>query len=159
MRKYGLGLGNIDWEDFARGAGYASEKKMFEEMYSNRGLSLSEIGERLGYTKWDVLYRLKKHGILRRPWGGLNHVPTQLRRLAHCDQRVIVHGSLREIVKATGVSRRILFTYRRWIKTNAKWEEVYATPEEVAKQKRRNKIVYQRFKSYASLSKVKFGRQ
>lgn len=158
MRTYANGLGKIDWEDLARAVGYASECKMLEDMYSKKRLSMSEIGERVGYSKWVVLYRLRKHGIRRRPWGGINHLPTELRRLVHCDQRVIVHGSLREVAEAVQVSPMLLFRYRKWIRSNIKWEEVYDTPEKVAKRKRRNKIIYERFKSYKSLFKAEFGR-
>lgn len=146
MRKYGLGLGNIDWEDYARAAGYSSERQMLDDMYSNKRLSMSEIGKRLGYTKWDILYRLRKHGIERRPFGGINHVGSQLRRLRHFDQRIVLQGEPHEVARATQVSPPVLWRYRRWTQINTEWAEVYESKEKAEQRRERVKRTYRIFR-------------
>lgn len=135
MRPSQLGIPLRSWNDVARHAGYENETRMLEHMYSEQGLSIIEIGERLACSPYSVLYHLRTRGFLRRGRGGPNHVPNQLRRLARFDQRVVLAGPLREVAKAAQVSTALLWKYRRWIKLNSAWEEIYATKEKTNKRR------------------------
>lgn len=50
--------------------GYDSEEGMLRGLYVDRGLSVSRIGNILGYTPQAISWRLAKYGIKPRPRGG-----------------------------------------------------------------------------------------
>ncbi len=57
-----------------RDFGYRNEAEMLNDLYERNGLSVRRIAEMLQSEYSNVLYRLKKHGIMLRGRGGPNHV-------------------------------------------------------------------------------------
>lgn len=102
-----------DWEYLAKKFGYSSKVDMLTDLYNRKGLSLNEIGERLGCSPHAVGRNLAKCGIDRRGKGGDNNIGTQTRKLFRLDQRTVMFCPFMQAVQHTHVSTSLLYKFRR----------------------------------------------
>jgi hypothetical protein len=113
-----------NWDDLARQVGYANRHDMLFNMYVEQGLSLKEIGQRIGASGHAVMRQLDKLFIERRSRGGFNNLAGQTRKLHRLDQRVIMRYNLDATAKLVGVSTSLLYKYRRAINEEDVWNSV-----------------------------------
>lgn len=65
---------NANWDTVARFHGFLSLKHLLEELYTKKGMSARQIGEKLGVTVSSITYWLRQHGIEVRKRGGANRL-------------------------------------------------------------------------------------
>lgn len=102
-----------NWNDFARGIGYGSEREMLEDMYLTQGLSLTQISARIQCGTHTVNRHLDLYNITKRGRGGCNGASNQTRKLFLLDQRVVLFSPLLKLARIVGVSSSLLYKYRR----------------------------------------------
>lgn len=96
-----------DWEAYAKRLGYPDERSMFVDLYENQGISVIQLGDRLGFTRGTIARRLALLGIVKRSRGGANNEFAQRFRLWRFDQRMLFcssKGVLSEVLQISTVT-------------------------------------------------------
>jgi hypothetical protein len=96
-----------EWEAYARRLGYPDERAMFKDLYERQGVSVIDLGDRLGFTRGTIARRLSLLGIVKRSRGGANNEFTQRFRLWRFDQRLLhcySSGALEECLQISSVT-------------------------------------------------------
>ena len=78
-----------DWEALSHRLGYSDERAMFLDLYEHQGISVIDLGERLGFTRGTIARRLGQLKITKRSRGGANNEFAQRFRLWRFDQRML----------------------------------------------------------------------
>lgn len=102
-----------NWDELAKQIGYGSKRDMLEDMYLTQGLSLSDIGARLGCGTYTVNRHLNMLDINKRGRGGCNGSSYQTRKLFYLDQRIIMTHPLTQLAKLINCSSSLIYKYRR----------------------------------------------
>lgn len=100
-----------DWQALAKRLSYANEKEMFVDLYKTRGISVIELGKRLGFTRGTIARRLGLLGIIKRSRGGANNQYTQRIRLWRIDQRLLYCFNRNEVARVAKVSLATLQSF------------------------------------------------
>jgi len=102
-----------DWDGIGRSAGYSNEKEMLEAFYLEDGLSVKDIGKRLGCGIATIANRLAKHGIPKRTRGGPNNTHRLTRILFRLDQRLVFSTPSAELGKRLNMHESTVYKYKR----------------------------------------------
>lgn len=112
-----------DWDYLARSLGYLNKRDMLEDFYVTQGLSLHQIGSRIGCSPHCIGRNLKRENIDRRNRGGRNNPSNQTHKLFMLDQRVVLGGLFNLVAKHCNVSTTLLYRYRKFMKEGV-WNSV-----------------------------------
>jgi hypothetical protein len=102
-----------DWEDLAKTLGYKSERELLEDLYVTRGESIFQISNSLGVGPTTISHRLDLYEIPKRQRGGDNNPGRQTGKLFRLDQRCALRINLDTLSQITGISRSLLYKYRK----------------------------------------------
>lgn len=103
-----------NWKKVARDAGFASEQEMWNELYTNRGASIKDLAERLGFGTYTIKRRLEHHNVPLRGRGGANGgTPPRRNVLFHLDQRVVHDCTITALQELTGCSPAVISNYKQ----------------------------------------------
>lgn len=119
MSRTGLRF-NQDWHHLSHTLGYSNKHEMLEDLYIKQGLSLTQIGDRLGCSPHCISRNLEREQIDRRNRGGKNNPSNQSFKLHLLDQRVVLNGNFVITAKHCFVSTSLLYHYRRGMR-EGKW--------------------------------------
>lgn len=101
-----------DWMDLAISLGYKDDYQMFYDLYISHGLSMSQIGVKLGYSLGTIDRRITRLGIPKRKRGGANNM-ARYRRLLHLmDQRVVYSRRSEDLGKQLGCHPSTVWKYK-----------------------------------------------
>lgn len=67
---------NIDWDSVAQRLKYANALAMWQDLYGQQSLSISQLAERLGISRNAIRLALIKAGVVRRTRGGAQNNKT-----------------------------------------------------------------------------------
>src|SRR5690606_34412536 len=70
---YRRGCIMIDWVEVSQGLDFPGPKEMWEELYTNRGLSTTKLAAQFGVGVNTITKELRKHEIAIRKRGGKNY--------------------------------------------------------------------------------------
>ena len=106
-----------NWQRLARTLDYPDEVEMWQDLYLRQGLSIPNLGQRLGYGNFTIRRRLLKAGIPLRGQGGNNHpTPPAKNVLFHLDQRVVWGSTIERLKELTGCSVAVISKYKKLVR-------------------------------------------
>jgi transposase len=82
----------IDWKPVLDRLGYASELAMWQDLYEQKGLSISELADRFNVGRTTIRDALWRRGIAVRSRGGANH-----------HDKIVPNPELLEAVRKEGI--------------------------------------------------------
>lgn len=122
-----------DWIGIARMCGFATEADMLHYFYKVEGLSLKEIGTKLGVGPATLSHRLDKCKIEKRSRGGANNSQRIGKILHRMDQRELFMTKDVELAKRLGAHPSTVYKYKREVRGGHKpWNSVQLPQPQVS---------------------------
>lgn len=105
---------NQDWNHLAQQLCFRDERHMYEVLYEQEHLSVSEIADRINCGTATINRRMHAFGIVKRPRGGARRTASKAQILFYMDQRVVMYLRNRVLAEMIGSSYSKIYGYKRW---------------------------------------------
>ena len=103
-----------DWQQIAESLMFKDEKHMFETFYTEEGLSVNEIADRLNCGSATINRRMSAYDIVKRPRGGARKTADKRAILFYLDQRMVMAMPNKLLSEIYNMSYSVVYNYKRW---------------------------------------------
>ncbi len=103
-----------EWNALAQALMFKDECHMYQVLYEEEGLPVSEIASRLNCGTATLNRRMSAYRIKKRPRGGAHSKSDKRSILFYVDQRLIVALPSKLLSEMYGMSYSLVYQYKRW---------------------------------------------
>lgn len=103
-----------EWHQLAVSLCFRDERHMYEVFYTQMGLSVAEIADRLKCGTATLNRRMSAYKIPKRPRGGAKRGADKKQFLFYLDQRIVMGITNRALSDLYEISYSMVYNYKRW---------------------------------------------